>query len=473
MKYTTVFFALCASLFANDMCASLCPSCPANSTDPTCTRVDSLCRCSDLLNKQSQMETAKALKKELAISRILTAFEKGCHEEFCTFLFIFEGDSLSKIKKTKTPLTEKELQAFRVSTDSLSAKADEPLLTLSDECQNFCAICPEEKSGDSTCARIENICGCNVFAKQQAKLAVQAEADSIQKIQAFLHNHENRNASAASIYSYHAQNAAENFSVTLRKIDYRIIEIRKREELSPAQNDAIITFQKDSSGFSDSLKLVTHSNASDSAKTPSKTWRVFYPGIALYGGPISETGRGGYDWSTSMGLTAGLGAFMRIYFYKYGSFQVGANIVYQYEDNDIINADYYDFYKGYRRNFNAGINSHHITAEIPLELRIGFPTWQWLSPFFSYNFNIRKPLCLISEHYVEVDYNRKSYDWEPNGFESGDFDFMGFFGIGAEIFRHVSIEFQWLMHSISTYSEDTTEPYDSDDTYRLKLDFAF
>ncbi len=486
-------FILSASLFANEMCASLCKPCTENSTDSTCIRIDSLCHCNALLDSIERASLLEQQFKAQETEKLAQNIQDSCNTEFCAFQITFSDDTLSGFQKAKIPVSKKKLKSYKISPEDSSIKDSansEPLLVLSDDCKNFCTFCPAEKSADSNCIRIENICGCTAFAEQELRLAEKAKADSIQKLQDFIQRNEQLKATADSIYSYSTATQDSSFFITLRKEDFLLIDIRKAEEKKPdtsTTTNAIISVPQDTTAkLSDSLRVLPKKETNKNDKPVSITanntqdhWRVLYLGLSLHVGQIYDNGLAGKDVSRNGSIATGLGIFIRTYFYKYGSFQFGANAVYQYADYDILNlvGRYSD------NDFDAGIQYHNLIAEFPLEFRFGFPTWKGFSPFFSYNFNIRKPIYAWYNWYVEgygytTDYYYKSYgdgwdSWDSSPYEAKDFEFTGYFGFGLEIFRHFSLEFQWLLHAISTYSDNTTKPYDTDDTWQIKLDIAF
>lgn len=493
MKFTFFgIFLLTASLFASEMCASLCKPCSENPADSTCSRIDSLCHCNALLDSIRQVETSREELQSKATASLAQNIQDSCNTEFCAFQIAFSGDTLSHFQKTKIPVSKKRLKFYKTKQADFSGQKDsthsESLLSLSDECKNFCAFCPAEKSADSNCIRIENLCGCTAFAEQELRIAEKAKADSMQKLQDFIKRNEQLKATADSIYSYFTESQANSFFVTLRKEDFFLIDIRRAKENNPdtTKSNAIIFVPQDTTAkLGDSLRILPKKGIDKSEKPVPVTannskdhWRVLYLGLSLHIGQIYDNGLAGKDVSRNGSVAAGLGVFIRTYFYKYGSFQMGANAVYQYADYDLLRIGYYsDYY------FDAGIQYHNLVAEFPLELRFGFPTWKGFCPFFSYNFNIRKPIYAWYNWYVEgygydSEYYYKSYgdgwdSWDSSPYEAKDFEFTGYFGFGLEIFRHVSLEFQWLIHSLSTFADDTTEPYDTDDTWQIKLDIAF
>lgn len=484
-------FLFAASLFANEMCASLCKPCAENPADSTCNRIDSICHCNAMLDSIRQAENSREQFYSQATAKLAQNIQDSCNTEFCAFQIAFSDDTLSRFQKAKIPVSKKRLKFYKTSPADSSRSKDstdsEPLLALSDDCKNFCAFCPAEKSADSNCIRIEKICGCAAFAEKELRIAEKAKADSVQKFQDFVKRNEQLKATADSIYSYSTEVQANSFFVTLRKEDFFLIDIRVAKEKTPdtTKSNAIIFVPQDTTAkLGDSLSVLPNKgidkNENPVPVTANNTqdhWRVLYLGLSLHVGQIFDNGLAGKDVSRNGSIAAGLGVFIRTYFYKYGSFQMGANAVYQYADYDLLHIGRYS-----GNFFDAGIQYHNLIAEFPLEFRFGFPTLKGFCPFFSYTFNIRKPIYAWYNWYVEGYTDSYGYygrygdgwdSWDSSPYEAKDFEFTGYFGFGIEIFRHVSLEFQKLLHSLSTYADDTTEPYDTDDTWQIKLDIAF
>lgn len=469
-----VLFLFSSSLFANEMCAQLCVPCKENTADSTCSRIDTLCGCAALLNSIQAKEIAKAEKIKALKETLKTNLSENCQKEFCAFKVNIQNDELKYFHKAKLPKSVKgivsEAQAEKIAMDS-TAKP-ESLITLSADCQNFCEFCPAEKTKDSSCVRIESICKCQAFAEQEARLAEKAKADSLEKFQELFKKTENLSLAADSIYAFQKTVPDSMLFVTLKKSDMALIDIQtfKESPKDTVSTAPLAALPADTAKApKDSAQPSQDAPAQLPATPTENSYRHFYLGISAHVGQIYDKSLLDRKASRDASITAGLDVFMRSYFYKYGSFQWGLGAVYQYSEYDL--EDY--------KSTSAGISYHNIVAELPIEFRFGFPIGKALSPFFSINWNIRKPIYQWYNWYFE--YNSKYYysdpygdEWDASTYASSDFDFLGFMGIGLEIYRHVSIEWQWLAIAKSTYADDKGTPYkDGADTWRVKLDFAF
>ena len=167
-----------------------------------------------------------------------------------------------------------------------------------------------------------------------------------------------------------------------------------------------------------------------------------------------------YDWFFEFEVNLGL--FNRIYFNRFVSFNYGINAVY---------------HQGWYESFYLDFSS--IMAEIPLGFRFGIPLGNTpVSIFFSSNFHIRKPI--YQWIYVEYDtyyidrYYSNFYKEDHDDVSSiADWEFAHLFGLGLEISRHFSIEFQWYAGNFRTYDGGVEQAYLNGDSWRIKIDIAF
>lgn len=475
-----IFFA--APLFAGEMCATLCTTCTTNPTDSICSGIDSLCYCSKVLDSIQQVEIQKAKAQESAVATLSKEIESLCPRKFCSLELKFHGDSLAEVKKAQTPLRIKS-KAHNDST-----KIEEPLLTQTEECRNFCAICPEEKRNDSNCVQIENICGCQAFAEQTERLAQKAKADSLKKIEEWIARNQHLKAAADSVLKFQKESGDSLFMVTFATKDFQILDIRKTEisSLKSPQDTvtsrAIVALQDSAPK---SLQVSIDSTTSDldtlqMDSIPKKDKRIFYMGLSLFAGRLVDKDTEAYGdhngdlyLDCDQGFSAGGGFLMRWDFFKYGSFLLGLNAVYQFSHLDVEENSYSYPYS------DPVLRYHKILAEVPLEFRLRIP--RKIGPFLSYTMYIRKPICvwyhLTMDGYSGTYADADSYDdWMPSGYgyEMGSFEFLGFVGVGVEFFHRLSVAFQRLLYSEETYRRHSfSESPETIGTWRIKMDLIF
>lgn len=465
-----IFFS--GPLFANEMCAQLCAPCKEKTADSTCAQINALCRCTVLLDSIQKAETIRNEKIKTLKATLKTNFSENCQKEFCAFKIKLRDDELKYFHSAKLP---ESVEKRPVEIISDSATKPEVLIKLTDECQNFCGFCPAEKAQDSTCIHIDNVCKCQAFAEQEARLAEKAKANSLQKIQLFLKKAENLTIAVDSIYVFQKTVPDSTLLVTLKKSDMTILDIQTfKEPVNDTVSAALpaISLAETDSTKNDSIPAPSHI-ATDSAK-PADTraqkvdenWRRFFLGASFRIGQINDNKLFDSETSQKTSIATGIDFFARFYFYKYGSFQGGIGAVYQYNNYNLLDAD----------EFKGGAYYYNFLLEFPLELRAGFPAGKLFSPFFSLSLNIRKPFYSQVVWYLGGKSIQESYeDDRSSGFYSAsDFETLEFIGFGVEIYRHVSIEWQWLIASQSSYADDKSSPYQGGfDTWQIKLDFSF
>ncbi len=475
-------FILFSSAFvlANEICAGLCGPCALGNSDSTCVKVDSLCHCAAVLDSISAIKTEDQDVRLAAESTLVAAFERGCEEKFCGFYVKLEKDSV-RIENIPVRLPEEKAELYKDSAETPNAVSEEQLLSLSGECQRFCSFCPEEKSADSNCIRIEDICGCRAFVEQQKRLQEAASRDSIAQVEAFLMRKENAQMAADSVLNRLRSSDGEELFLTLFNRDLSLVDMRnsateKKPDADTATSAIILLSKETGPRRGDSLKVIIPEEKKEPAgenvelqKTPQKSDRTLYPGLMFYAGSFEESSLMGLDLIKDATFTAGLGFFLRSYFYKfyeYGSFQFGLNAVYNYAEYDADDCD-------------GGIVYHNVGAEMPLQFRFGFPIGKYIAPYLSYAFVVRKPIYVWTEWYLENErysysygyYSREESDSPKDAYKLGDWEFLGFFGMGLEVVRYFSIEWQMVIHSTRTYEDEPLHPYD--ESWRVKLEVAF
>ena len=159
-------------------------------------------------------------------------------------------------------------------------------------------------------------------------------------------------------------------------------------------------------------------------------------------------------------LQPNLGFFHRIYFNRIVSFNYGLNA---------------EFHHGW---YYGIVDFSTILAEIPLGFRFGIiplGTSQ-ASLFLSANFHIRKPIYQWYDLHIGSNYWD---DYSDSDFASfSDWEFINLLGLGIEITRHFSLEFQWFAGNFRIYEgpfgTDAEQSYlNGFDSWRIKIDFAF
>ena len=176
-----------------------------------------------------------------------------------------------------------------------------------------------------------------------------------------------------------------------------------------------------------------------------------------------------------------MGLALRWYFYDMGLFQTGVSALLQGAEHkisafstSIIDREVYVRYLA-------------IYAEIPLEVRLGIPLKGIFRPFVSFNYTLRKPVYAWTNYSIEykIGYGSASWNgstndfsedeedsWQGGAFQEDDWESMCFWGLGFELTRHITVQFQWMIAAARTYGHEM-EPYDADHSGRLLIDLAF
>lgn len=189
---------------------------------------------------------------------------------------------------------------------------------------------------------------------------------------------------------------------------------------------------------------------------PEEEKQYSYGGLMLYvGGGSWSYSKDYFDWVSSDGVDVGLGYLHRWYFYEWGSFQMGFNVNYSYID---LGSD--EYYVNYWLGWvEYDLLYHKISAEIPLQLRIGVPYL-----YGTFLMNVRKQIwsVLIIDDGDDTEY---SY----SGLAADDWNFQGYLGFGFELSRHFLIDLMWNLFDLGTAGDYVEQ----DDLFRLQLNFAW
>lgn len=339
-----------------------------------------------------------------------------------------------------------------------------------DKCLDLCSSC---MNGDSTpaCTKVEKLCKCNAMLEglqQELATSNTTPIDSVAPAVPDSVDADTMPADQAALDT----NARQVDS--LAKVD------------SSGQNDStvVVTTPQDTQVVENTTAAVV----AEKEKVEEKKDRIFYFGLSLGFEQFQEVSVANYDVEESEEiydhLGANLGFFLRWYFYRAGSFQLGLNAVYHHGYYDIEESDYRIGGNRYYYNHDVSINYHSIMAEIPLTFRLGIPFV--LSPYLSLDIHVRKPIYAWIDYDVDVsmrlgdyyEYSNRDYDYDDYGtsdgaFADSDWEFLGYLGFGIEFTRHVSIQWQMLLIDAVTYSSEVINYELLVDTWRINLDIAF
>lgn len=359
-----------------------------------------------------------------------------------------------------------------------------------DTCIEFCGSCMG-KSDSPACAKVEFLCKCSemidsIPADTVATDTVAADTVLSDTAQSF---------DSTAVTEADSVNAADTSA-----------SISDSSVVPPQDTIAIDTATRDTAtqeaAPDTNHAIITPSAPQHVEVIPDQRKRSFYKGISLgfdyfqeYEVANHEVNRI-HDFGTDH-IGASLGFLLRWYFYQWGSFQTGLNIVYHH-------ADYYfkedDLYNYNADNAYGEIDYHSILFEIPLQFRFGFPIGKTkeISPFASISTLIRKPIyAWIPHYYADWNWENRIYDDYYYGYDNGyntyytnyyhtdnsfdcdgaftiaDWEFLEHLGFGIEFYRHFSIQWQVHLISLRTNVDEIFAYVSGLYTWRISMDFAW
>ena len=331
-------------------------------------------------------------------------------------------------------------------------------------CLDLCSSCMSESKPDA-CSKVETLCKCsslveNLRQELQSKDSVVVESPVVDS------------------------SAVDSSAVDSSVVDSSVVAKTDADtsvtDSLVADSSAQVLGQEKKSAAEDTTK-----NLGTDSESTSKENEVFYMGVSLGYETYYEHEVAGVHVEDDSQWGLNLGFLLRWYLYRWGSFQTGINMVYH-------QAEHEGDYGGYDIDYRS------IMLEAPLQLRLGVPLGKTpLSPFVSLNAYIRKPV------YTWVDYNLTRVhqgvielgggyyqntaptteylvDDSASGFyKTEDWEFLEYVGVGIEVNRYVSLQWQYLLLSTVTYSDYTyyvnyfNNTNADEITWRVILDIAW
>ncbi|MCQ2106706.1 MAG: PorT family protein [Fibrobacter sp.] len=358
----------------------------------------------------------------------------------------------------------------------------------SEACKKLCNSCPAdtslfdqyeeapENTAQPLCNRIESNCGCYAYARNEW-LKTKAQEEPSQSLS-------NPEVSQDTV----AETATEEPD-SAETIPQEI-----KEEAIPPQDSVMVDSTANSPEKNEEPGPIIQ--VEQTAKTSPKTYfslardpsRITALGFNLLGGEMIERGFPGYNHSAhGDGFNLGLGGFYRYYFYRWGSIQAGANIIYEFINNNGLDynnptINYNDSYYSEYVRIDSDIDYHNISLEFPVNLRLGIGINKIIGGFASGTFAIRKPFYEWESVSSEIKVNFNGFhDYEDKEESYSDFfpadawEFHFYFGFGLEIKEHFSVQFQWLAWNQATgYGHSFYhELFNDNSSWRITADFSF
>ena len=491
---------LTVSLFAQNMCIELCTPCQ-NKKDQTCKKVDKRCHCAALLDSISAAQASKDAAFAESINKLSDELLQTCDETVCARNIALENGIFKEIKQGPSPVsneTKQTLYETKFNNTQPEMSRIEPLPPMTEECSGFCGDCPvtdkmlkakQPKFKDKFCKKIEQSCKCIDYAINKKQLAEQAKADSVAEFERKLQRIENASVLAKQIQEHSINDSACTLTVVFANSEMAALDIQKAKEIvKEKRSEPAVTVKENiaeeqPTQFQETSKSTTENEKEDvwasySQKSiafqednPSSTNKEIktdkvknsFFGISLAFASLTTSdfyGRALHDLDGYFEFGANLGFFHRIYFNRIVSFNYGLNA---------------EFHHGW---YYGIVDFSTILAEIPLGFRFGIiplGTSQ-ASLFLSANFHIRKPIYQWYDLHIGSNYWD---DYSDSDFASfSDWEFINLLGLGIEITRHFSLEFQWFAGNFRIYegsfgTEAEQSYLNGFDSWRIKIDFAF
>lgn len=317
-------------------------------------------------------------------------------------------------------------------------RISEPMVrTLAGKCLELCNALPNDPTNPMV-AQIESSCGCVEHVQDSVRLA---EFRSVRD--------SNVSLAADSIVAACFERERCDVEVSLDETTFKLLS------LNLAAAPAVAEPKNDSAG-------------APREKSKNELDKTRYFGVSLYGGGFSaeyENGKYELKWDGDGGFEIGLGAFFRWYFYEYGSLQTGLNVAYSYVD---LGSEYYgftvlptasgDYVDTYL--FDYELKSHKVSAEIPLQVRVGVPY-----VYATFAFTVRKPVWEL----LDFDGSALASSGSVGGMRGfGSWEFLGHVGGGLEYDRWLSLEALFGVFDLSTEDEAVEQSF----SWKLKFDIT-
>ena len=358
------------------------------------------------------------------------------------------------------------------------------------------------------CQLAESSCQCKAH-EQNTKdiIAIDKEiaektayADSLLKFRTKLLREEMARAIADSVQAHCNVEGKCSYTVTFTSAEFAILEMHPTEEpkpvaaaapadtakAAPAVEQAPASAPADTTAAQPAPAVCPQAAESAPADSTKKKDRIFYKVMEFTYGNFGEHSyyQKGYgrirNLDDETGYEGGLTYYLRWYFYDGGAFSIGMGTFYHYKkftlEDTLALTDKVDIYY------------HNIGLDIPISFRLGVPYIPIFKPFISQTFNFHKPIFEIYK--VEAPESEKELSKEEEITEAAkdqlglgflddietrfngmkDLTFSVWLGIGLQITRHFSAEYQF---NFGVGGSGHSHRFDTDNYWRIVVDFAW
>lgn len=327
-----------------------------------------------------------------------------------------------------------------------------------------------------------------------------AYADSLLKFRTKFLREEMARAIADSVQAHCNVEGKCSYTVTFTSAEFAILEMHPTEEpkpvaaaapadtakAEPAVEQAPASAPADTTAAQPAPAACPQAAESAPADSTKKKDRIFYKVMEFTYGNFGEHSyyQKGYgrirNLDDETGYEGGLTYYLRWYFYDGGAFSIGMGTFYHYKkftlEDTLALTDKVDIYY------------HNIGLDIPISFRLGVPYIPIFKPFISQTFNFHKPIFEIYK--VEAPESEKELSKEEEVKEAAkdqlglgflddietrfngvkDLTFSVWLGIGLQITRHFSAEYQF---NFGVGGSGHSHRFDTDNYWRIVVDFAW
>ena len=358
------------------------------------------------------------------------------------------------------------------------------------------------------CQLAESSCQCKAH-EQNTKdiIAIDKEiaektayADSLLKFRTKLLREEMARAIADSVQAHCNVEGKCSYTVTFTSAEFAILEMHPTEEpkpvaaaapadtakAAPAVEQAPASAPADTTATQPAPAACPQAAESAPADSTKKKDRIFYKVMEFTYGNFGEHSyyQKGYgrirNLDDETGYEGGLTYYLRWYFYDGGAFSIGMGTFYHYKKFTLEDTlDITD---------KVNIFYHNIGLDVPISFRLGVPYIPIFKPFISQTFNFHKPIFEIYK--VEAPESEKELSKEEEITEAAkdqlglgflddietrfngmkDLTFSVWLGIGLQITRHFSAEYQF---NFGVGGSGHSHRFDTDNYWRIVVDFAW
>ena len=395
--------------------------------------------------------------------------------------------------------------------DSASAVADSakaPVDTVALAKAREDSIAKADSLHKAYCRLTETTCQCKAHEENTLALvaldkeieARRAIADSLQKLKPRLLREDMARAIADTVQARCNTQGKCRYTITYTSNELALLEIRieedkpapapapapaevKQPEPAPEPAAPAAEPEQPAEEVCPQVAAPADTSSKDSEKEKKKD-RIFYKVMEAVYGNFGE--RSYYTKETGTfenleqetGYEAGISYLLRWYFYDGGAFSIGLGTFYHFKQ----------FKYELTPEEKYGIYYHNIGLDAPISFRLGAPIIPIFKPFVSYTFNFHKPIFEIykietpPEPETEEDM-MKSMAGDVAGIDLGmfddmktrfnglkDFTYSVWLGLGVQITRHFSIEYQF---NFGVGTSGHAHKYEDDDYWRIVVNIAW